>query len=602
MKRVLNQYWMYGVLTILAVFFLQACMKEEYKQSTSEEVNITGYLENNKENFSLLIDILYKSKTAGFLGAYGTYTMFAPTNDGVTEWMKSKGKSNVSDFTEAELVDFVKYHVVRDTVGTTRFTDGKIKSPTLFGEYLFTDVANQTFRINKHAFVTKSNIQTGNGLVHIIDKVLTPPDLSLAEMIENDTRYSIFTQALKETGFYDTLYFKRGNTVPVEKRFQTVIVESDSLLKTQGINDYAAFKSRYSHLNNPKNPQDSLWLYMAYHIMNDGKFLEDIIQSMSLYTLAPKEIISTKFENSKILLNEDIFNGVLEPGAELNRSRSDVQASNGVLHETKDAFRIKVRQQVPVYFDVASSPELVSALGGAYRNRRVSLIANDKPIANSFTFLPLNVSTLATNSYGISAINDKRPYVNGDFLDLTLSWTSTARAQSFEIKTPFLVKGRYKVWVCYVQNGNAATLQATFNPGKADEQVLPNLVMLNQSLNGGSGVSTTVLRDDPNADNLLLAQGYKRYYATVGDYNPNGITQNLRPKDGDGTLNIGRLVGTINVETTDRHTLRFTAVAEPRWQSNAVWLDMIHFIPADDPEQIYPRFHHYPGELFYRPQ
>jgi uncharacterized surface protein with fasciclin (FAS1) repeats len=197
MKRVLNQYWMYSVWTILTVFFLQGCMKEEYKQSTSEEVNITGYLENNKEDFSLLIDILYKSKTAGFLGAYGTYTIFAPTNDGVTEWMKSKGKSNLSDFTEAELVDFVKYHVVRDTVGTTRFTDGKIKSPTLYGEYLFTDVANQTFRINKQAFVTKSNVLTGNGLVHIIDKVLSPPDLSLAEMIEKDSRYSIFTQALK---------------------------------------------------------------------------------------------------------------------------------------------------------------------------------------------------------------------------------------------------------------------------------------------------------------------------------------------------------------------------------------------------------------------
>lgn len=602
MKRFSNQYWIYGVLTILVVFFMNACQKVNYRETTTDEVNITGYLENNKDQFSLFIDILYRSKSAGFLGAYGTYTLFAPTNDAVNEWIKSNGKSSITDFSENELLDIVKYHVVRDTVGTTRFTDGKIKSPTLFGEYLYTDVANQTFRVNRTASITKSNIQTGNGVVHVINKMLTPPALSLAEIIDSDSRYSIFAQALKETGFYDTLYFKRGNVVPVEKRFQTVIVESDSVLKAQGINDYTAFKQKYSHLNNPKNPKDSLWLYMAYHIVNDGKFLEDIIQSMTLYTLAPKEIISTKFENSKVLLNEDVFNGVLEPGAELNRSRSDVLASNGVLHESKQSFRIKVRAQVPVYFDIASSPELVSALGGSYRNKRVSLIANGLPIANSFTFYPLNVSTIGTNSYGVSLIGDKRPYANGDFLDLTLSTTSPNRPHSFEIKTPFLVKGRYKVWVCYVQNGNGADLQVTFNPGKPDEQILPNLVMVNQTLNGGSGVSTTVLRDDPNSDNLLLAQGYKRYYATVGDYNPNGVTQGLRPKDGDGTLNVGRLAGTINVETTDRHTLRFYAISEPRWQSNAVWLDMIHFIPADDPEQYYPRFHHYPGELFYRPQ
>ena len=86
----------------------------------------------------------------------------------------------------------MKYHVVRDTVGTTRFTDGKIKSPTLFGEYLYTDVANQTFRVNRTASITKSNIQTGNGIVHVVNKMLTPPTLSLAEIIDSDSRYSIF--------------------------------------------------------------------------------------------------------------------------------------------------------------------------------------------------------------------------------------------------------------------------------------------------------------------------------------------------------------------------------------------------------------------------
>ncbi|MCA5003838.1 fasciclin domain-containing protein [Sphingobacterium bovistauri] len=601
MKRFLNQYWIYGVLTILVVIFINSCQKENYRQTTTDEVNITGYLENNKDQFSLFVDILYRSKTAGFLGAYGTYTLFAPTNDAVTEWIKANGKSAVTDFSESDLVDFVKYHVIRDTVATTRFSDGKIKSPTLFGEYLFTDLTDQTYRINRTASLSKSNIYTGNGLIHIVNKVLTPPALSLAEIIEKNPNYSIFTEALKETGFYDTLYFERGNIVPVEKRFQTVIVESDSVLKTQGINDYAALKQKYSHLNNPKNPNDSLWLYMAYHIMNDGKFLEDIIQSLSLYTLAPKEIISTKFENSKVLLNEDIFNGVLEPGAELNRSKSDVLASNGVMHETNQSFRIKVRPQVPVYFDLASAPEMVSALGGSYRNRQTSLIANGLPIANTFTFYPLNVSTVGTNRYTTTALSTKRPGVNGDYLDLTMSTTSPNRPTTFEIKTPFLVKGRYKVWVCYVQNSNAANLQVTFNPGKSDEQVLPNLIMLNQTLTG-SGVNATVLGTDPNSDNLLLAQGYKRYYATVGDVNANGVTQSLLAKNGDGLLNVGRLAGTINVETTDRHTLSFYAISEPRWSSNAVWLDMVHFIPADDPEQYYPRFHHYPGELFYRPQ
>ena len=599
MKRNCKEYWQYGVWSILVIFFMMACQKENFKETTSEEVNITGYLEKNPESFSLLTDILYRTKTAGYLGAYGTYTLFAPTNESINVWVKAQGKSSLADFSEEQLLDLVKYHVVRDTVGTTRFTDGKIKTPSLFGEFLYTDVQNQKFRINKSALVTKGNIACGNGIVHVIDQVLIPPTLSLAELIEKDSRYSIFAKALRETGFYDTLFYNRSMKVPDAKRFQTVIVESDSVLKAQGIVDYEAFKTRYSTLNNPKNPKDSLWLYMAYHICNDGKFLEDIISASSLYTLAPKEIISTKLNGTRVILNEDIFNGVFESGAELNRSKSDVLASNGVLHESKHSFKIKVRKQVPVYFDLGSSPELVSALGSAYQNGSKALVANGNPIANSISFSPMNVITIESNGYYFyKNLEAKRPYANGDVMSLSLCANNANRATTATFKTPYLVKGRYKVWVCYAQNGSGSELQVTFNPGKSDEQIMPNTVMLSQTLSG-SGVSDFA---DPNADNLMLSQGYKRYMATVGDFNASNITGGLKAVTGnEAGLNVGRLVGTINVETTDRHTIKFQAIKDVKCGSNLVYLDMIQFIPADDLEQIYPRFHQIPGELFYRP-
>ena len=114
--------------------------KNIYKQTTSDEVNITGYLEQHADTYSLLLEALEKVKASGYLGAYGTYTLFAPTNDAVKKWMAENGKTSISEFQDADLMQFVKYHIVRDTVGSLRFTDGKIKSPTLFGEYLYTDV------------------------------------------------------------------------------------------------------------------------------------------------------------------------------------------------------------------------------------------------------------------------------------------------------------------------------------------------------------------------------------------------------------------------------------------------------------------------------
>ena len=601
MKTICNKVWKITVIFAVLLGLFWACQKEAFRESVTEEVNITGYLDLYPESYSMLSEILVKTKTAGYLGAYGTYTLFAPDNAAISDWLKTQGKSQVSEVDDQTLLDFVKYHVVQDTVGSTRFTDGKIKTPTLFGENLYTDVVNGTFRINKSASITQSNIFCGNGVIHAIDRALVPPTLSLAETIEADDRYSIFSEALKATGFYDTLYFERGMDIPAEKRFQTVIVESDSTLKSEGINSFADLKETYSNTGNPKNPADSLWLYVAYHISNQGNFLEDIVSMSTIYTLAPKEIISTKRTGTQILLNESEFNGVIEPGAPLNRNYSDVMASNGVLHESTQSFRIKVRKQVPVYFDVASSPELRSALGGAYGQGAMPLVPvrAEQPIANSIAFNNLDVLTITSNQYDYyGTLETKRPRANGDMLNLSICSNNSNRAKYVEFKTPYLVKGRYKVWVCFLQNGNSPQIQATFNPGKEDEQVLPNIIFMDQTLSA-SGVTDM---GNVNADNLMLAQGYKRYMATAGDYNENGITGGIKPKTGnEAGLNVGRMAGIIDVEVTDRHTIRLEAIGG-KCASNAMWLDMIQFIPADDVEQIYPRFHQIPGELFYRPQ
>lgn len=604
MKKNWKKTGVYAICsTILLCCLFIACKKEVFTQTIDDGLNITGYIDNNPDQYSSLSEILYRSQTAGYLGAYGTYTLFAPDNASINAWIKSEGKSSLNDFSDAQLLDFVKYHVVKDTLSSVRFSDGKIKTPTLFGEYLYTDVLNGTFRVNKSALITKSNIQCGNGWIHAIDHVLVPPPLSLAETVGANADYSIFTEALRATGFYDTLYFERGAQVAAEKRFQTVIVESNAVFAAQGINTFAELQDKYSQTGNPKNPADSLWLYVAYHISNSGSFLQDIVTASSIYTLAPKEIISTKLSGSRVLLNDDEFNGVYEPGAELIRANSDVMASNGVLHESAQSFAIKIRQQVPVYFDVATSPELRAALGGAYGNAGgvMDLVTNGAPIANSIAFDKLDYITMATNKYRYYGdLTDRRPYANGDLLDLSVGAAAASnRLKYIELKTPYLVKGRYKVWVCYAQHGSGPQVQVLFNPGKSDEQVLPNIVFFNQSLTA-SGVSTANL-GQPTADNLMLAQGFKRYMATVNDYNANGVkgTKNISGTYSD--ISVGRLAGTIEVGTTDRHIIRLLAVGGS-YASNNTYLDMIHFIPADDVEQNYPRFHPYPGELFYRPQ
>ena len=88
MKRNLKKQWKIGVTFLLSLCVLWACQKEMFRETTTDEVNITGYLDLHPDTYSLLSEILVRSKRAGYLGAYGTYTLFAPDNNAIQAWIK----------------------------------------------------------------------------------------------------------------------------------------------------------------------------------------------------------------------------------------------------------------------------------------------------------------------------------------------------------------------------------------------------------------------------------------------------------------------------------------------------------------------------------
>jgi len=591
------------LICVFAFMFISACKRESYTLLTNEDVNITSYLDRYPDQFSLMRQVLERSGTAGYLDAYGKYTLFTPTNAAVTQYLKdfsitvSRPINSVADLTVEEAKNVVKIHLLPDTVATNKFTDGKLAQITLYGQYLQTGAINvggvSSFIVNKLAKITKSNIRLGNGIIHVIDHVLIPAKLSSAEMIAaNPSRYSYFTKALKETGFYDSLNVASSAVTDTTRRFQTVILESDSALQKAGFATYNDFKTRYSKTGNPKSHADSLWLYMAYHISTGPTYTPDIITTPAIYTLAPKEVITTKFVGQKIILNEDEYNGVVEPGVEINRTFSDVTTANGVLHEVKTPFRIKVRLQIPVYWDIAEQPELrTNPLWRGAAAASIVLVSNGASILSGLTLNRIPTGSQAPK-YDYSIVNTNRWYNANDKLIFSMATAanSTARNQWIELKTPLLVKGKYKVWVCYGYLSTGPATQVAFDVGTSAEQTLPNLVDFKQSLTAG-GVSTAATSIGAvGADDTMLSNGFKRYMMTTAQYlvPPTGGRGSV-PTNGSGSeVMVGRLAGTVDIQTTDRHKIRFTVVGPGNADGNTV-IDMIHFIPLDV-DQLYPRF------------
>ncbi len=538
-------------LVVLLTIVFQNCSSDKIKESTDDTVNITGFLKENKEDYSLFLEVLEVTNYASFMNTYGTYTLFLPTNDAVKEYLKDVGAASVKDVPLKDLQDFAKLHILDTKVNTTSFTDGKIASPSLYGQFLITGATSvngvSSTTVNKTSKIITSNIEVGNGVIHVIDKALRVANKTLSQTIESDPSLTLFTQALKITGWYDKL----NQPIPEGKNtidsYLTVLTQTDDVFKAAGINSIADLKAKYSHLGDPTNPQDSLNLFVSYRVLPRLQYLADLAVTQAVETKAPLEVIGVKLSKDTLLLNEETFNGILEKGIVVNREKSDVTASNGVVNFVNKNFFIKKRLPAPVYFDVADQPEFrqLSAVFRKPGNRA----ALKKEQFSDITWEGPDVLTYDCSAKGSSAMLDRGWH--GDVIEILRH--RTGNTQNIAFKTPVIIKGKYKVWISYRYQSTKAPLVKVYFNGQA----LPRLI--------------NFLEQGSNAlpERVLESQGYKSH---ISPFNNRFNT---------------RLCGIIDVPTTGRHTITLESLSPSAGVVS--WIDVIEFRPIDM-DQLYPRF------------
>lgn len=537
-------YVVIAIALLLAVT-IQSCKKTDLVESTTTDVNILAYLQKQPEQFSSLISIINKVGYNDFLNAYGTYTLFAPTNTAVAAFLQQNGKASLDQLSVEELKELIKLHLLEEVVNTSEFTDGKLPAATMYGQYLITGVTTKegasSYIVNRQGVITQPNIVVGNGIIQVIDAVLTPAKHSVAQLLEQDGNYSVFLQALKETGYYDTLNTVQANDA---RKWFTLIAETNQALSDSGYATYQELKSRYSNTGNPKLVTDSLHLFVAYHILPDIKYLADIVMAGSHATLAPLEVITDKVINQQVVINDDEFNGVHEPGVLLEQANSDVAATNGVLHRAKAHLPMKRRSPFPVYWDICQFPEL-TRLASYYRKA-------------NYVFEYGSGNTIADIKWekGNLTYQSGKSGFLGDYLQVPLGTSSNG--SWIEFTTPLLVKGKYKLWFCYRQEASGGEKNISCQVSFDSIPLTSALVQFHQK-------NSTV---DAAKDAEQEALGWKCYMVPAAGYS------------------VGRMVGIVDVKVTGRHKVRLSVAAGSNGTND---IDMMHFIPLGL-NQIYPRF------------
>ncbi len=122
-------------------------------------------------SFKTLAQLLTAADLVGVMKGPGPYTVFAPTDEAFAKVPKDVLDGLAKD--KAKLAEVLKYHVL-----TSKWTTDDIKlvkqTGTAQGKSVTFGAAGATLTVNG-AKIVKPNIDCTNGMVHVIDTVLMPP-------------------------------------------------------------------------------------------------------------------------------------------------------------------------------------------------------------------------------------------------------------------------------------------------------------------------------------------------------------------------------------------------------------------------------------------
>ena len=136
-------------------------------------------------NFSTLVEAVVKADLVSTLLDTPNLTIFAPTNDAFTA-----SGINLADLDAAALAPVLTYHVVGSKVLASGIP---AQAATVNGNNLFFSLTDSGNFINGNTEIVATDIESGSGVVHVIDMVLLPPTGNVVETAVGLTATGEFT-------------------------------------------------------------------------------------------------------------------------------------------------------------------------------------------------------------------------------------------------------------------------------------------------------------------------------------------------------------------------------------------------------------------------
>lgn len=252
------------------------------------------------DSFSSLVAALAKANLASTFMMEGNYTVFAPTNDAFASFLSSLGVS-LDDLSAEDLSPILFYHVIGAKALSGSLETGYIN--TLYEAIegypvsMLVEVENGV-KINGSTMVTAADVEASNGVIHVIDAVLTPT--STVDIAINNSNFTYLVEAVVKAGLVETLSASGPFTIfaPTNAAFEQLFAD----LGVSGIEEISA---------------ETLIPILQYHVVSGNILSSDLTEGA----------VSTLNGDVTFALSESVtINGSSEVIA------TDIQGTNGVVH------------------------------------------------------------------------------------------------------------------------------------------------------------------------------------------------------------------------------------------------------------------------------
>ena len=129
------------------------------------------------DDFNTLAQALEAADLVGALKGEGPFTVFAPTDAAFDALPDGQLESLLQPENKEQLQAILQYHVVSGAAMASDVT-GMDSAPTLEGRSVQIQVEDGTVRLmgQNTATVVQTDIEASNGVIHVIDSVLLPPE------------------------------------------------------------------------------------------------------------------------------------------------------------------------------------------------------------------------------------------------------------------------------------------------------------------------------------------------------------------------------------------------------------------------------------------